>query len=77
MGTILKTLSLISSVGHQPAISTVINTRAVPLTEAYANCIQCEDSVNDTNSGEERLSSTFTLCGDAFSAIDDSLGNAP
>ena len=54
-------------VGQQPAISTVINTRLVPLTAAYANCIQCETNASyayrDTET--KRPSSTYAVCGDA------------
>jgi len=54
-------------VGQQPAISTVINTRVVPLTAAYANCIQCETLESDVNSDTEtkRPSSKYAVCGDA------------
>jgi len=61
--------------GQQPAISTVINTRAVPLTEAYTNCIPCKDSADDTNSDADRPSSTYTLCGNTLT-FNDTFGNA-
>jgi len=69
---------LVSILGQQPAISTVVNTRPRPLTAAYVHCIMCEDSVNDTNSGAEKISSTYTFCGDAITILptDDTFGNA-
>ena len=69
---------LVSILGTQPAISTAINKRPVPWFAAYSTCIPCEDSVIDTNSYQERMSSTYTLCGDAktFPHMDDTFGNA-
>ena len=54
-------------VGQQPAISTVINTRLVPLTAALVTCIQCETLASDEKSDTEteKSSSTYTFCGDA------------
>jgi len=69
---------LVSIIGQQPAISTVVNTIPRPLTEAFVHCIMCEDSVNDTNNDTERLSSTYTRCGDAIPIPpnNDTFGNA-
>jgi len=68
---------LVSILGQQPAISTLVTNRPVPLTSAEAHCIPCEDSVNDTTSEDHRLSSTYTRCGDAIPIppIDDTIGN--
>jgi len=66
---------LVSILGQQPAISTLVTNRPVHLTAAEAHCIPCEDSVNDTTSEGHRLSSTYTRCGDAINPIDDTFGN--
>jgi len=67
-----------SILGYQPAISTLLNKRPMPLTAGNSTCIPCEDSVNDTNSDVERQSSTYTRCGDAIPIPpnNDTFGNA-
>jgi len=57
---------------------TVINTKELPLSAALVHCIPCEDYVNDTSFDTARLSSTYTVCGDAttIQTTNEKIGNA-